>query len=202
MAFAALGAADVLDDRSGDHRPATSAAGRRTDDDRSDPAPGRGRGQSLACAYANATLAEAVIAAGARSTATSSSTAAWTMLEWLLDLETPRGHLSVIGVGGRGPDDSGPQFDQQPIEVAAMADACWRACTVTGRSIVVARRRCRGRLVHRRQRHRAARCTTATPAEVTTGCSADGVNLNQGAESTLAFISTMQRARSLVAVTP
>ena len=34
--------------------------------------------------------------------------------------------------GGSGPDDEGPGFDQQPIEVAALADACARAETVDG----------------------------------------------------------------------
>ena len=35
-------------------------------------------------------------------------------------------------VGGAGRDDVVPRFDQQPIEVAALADACARAYAVTG----------------------------------------------------------------------
>ena len=35
-------------------------------------------------------------------------------------------------VGGAGPDERAPMFDQQPIEAAAMADACARALAVTG----------------------------------------------------------------------
>ena len=54
------------------------------------------------------------------------------LLEWLLDRETRHGHLSVTPVGGSGPDDDGPGFDQQPIEVAALADACARAEAVDG----------------------------------------------------------------------
>ena len=54
------------------------------------------------------------------------------LLEWLLDRETRQGHLSVTPVGGSGPDDDGPGFDQQPIEVAALADACARAAAVDG----------------------------------------------------------------------
>src|SRR6202042_3932298 len=44
------------------------------------------------------------------------------------------GHLSVVPVGGWGPGEVRPAFDQQPIEVAALADACMRAAAVTGDS--------------------------------------------------------------------
>ena len=54
------------------------------------------------------------------------------MLRWLLRRETVDTHLSPTPVGGAGPGDSAPAFDQQPIEVAAMADACHRAYSVTG----------------------------------------------------------------------
>ena len=40
------------------------------------------------------------------------------------------GHLSVTPVEGRGPGDNGPAFDQQPIEVSSLADACARAAAV------------------------------------------------------------------------
>ena len=52
------------------------------------------------------------------------------LLGWLLEHETPDGHLSVTPVAGRGPGDVRPAFDQQPIEVAALADACARAAAV------------------------------------------------------------------------
>ena len=54
------------------------------------------------------------------------------LLEWLVARETLDGHLSPTPVGGAGPDDRPPRFDQQPIEVAAMADACARALALTG----------------------------------------------------------------------
>jgi hypothetical protein len=121
------------------------------------------------------------------------------MLGWLLALETDGGHLSVTGVGGRGAGDAGARFDQQPIEVAAMADACCRALSVTGdqrwSSGVVA---AAGWFLGRND-------TGAVMLDDTTGggfdgLQATGVNRNQGAESTLAAISTMQRARTFVAV--
>jgi hypothetical protein len=113
----------------------------------------------------------------------------------LLDLETSGGHLSVTGVGGRGPGDVGPQFDQQPIEAAAMADACWRAHQVTGdhswmRGVLAAAAWFAG------DNDTGVVMHDEVSAGAYDGLQAVGVNLNQGAESTLAFISTMQRARS------
>ena len=57
------------------------------------------------------------------------------LLEWLLDYETTDGHLSPTPVGGRGPQDSRPAFDQQPIEVATLADACARAAAADPRAL-------------------------------------------------------------------
>ena len=82
--------------------------------------------------YANATLPEAMIAAGSVLGRPILVAQGLELLEWLLARETRHGHLSVTPVGGSGPDDEGPGFDQQPIEVAALADACARAEAVTG----------------------------------------------------------------------
>ena len=77
--------------------------------------------------YANATLPEAMIAAGSALDRPVLLQHGLDLLDWLLARETQQGHLSVTPVGGSGPDDEGPGFDQQPIEVAALADACARA---------------------------------------------------------------------------
>ncbi len=82
--------------------------------------------------YANAVLPEALLAAGAALDAPALVADGLRLLGWLLDAQTRDGHLSVVPVGGRGPLDSGPGFDQQPIEAAALADACARAHTITG----------------------------------------------------------------------
>ena len=148
--------------------------------------------------YANAMLAEAVIAAGAALDRPADVDRGLAMLAWLLQLETANGHLSVTGTDGRGPGDVGPQFDQQPIEVAAMADACWRAHGLTGDA-----------LWSRGVKAAAGWFTGDNDAGLSMiddvsgggfdGLHADRVNLNQGAESTLALVSTMQRARSFAA---
>ena len=122
------------------------------------------------------------------------------MLTWLLRMETRRGHLSVTPAGGRGSDDHGPMFDQQSIEVACMADACWRAFAITGDpawtlGIDAAAGWFGG-----------DNDTGLAMFDEASGGGYDGlheraVNLNQGAESTLAFVSTMQRVRSFASAT-
>ena len=146
--------------------------------------------------YANGAIAEAMIAIGTSLLDRSALDRGLAMLEWLMQMQQSGDHLSVVGVGGRGPDDAGPQFDQQPIEVAALADACWRAWTVTGddtwmRGVLSAAAWFDG-----------ANDVGVRMFDASTGGGYDGLtplgpNLNQGAESTLAFISTMQRASSL-----
>ncbi|MEO7369981.1 MAG: glycosyltransferase [Ilumatobacteraceae bacterium] len=195
MAFASLGAAEVLSREPG-HRRASALLV----DMLQMVAPvsaGAWAWPEPRLTYANATLAEAVIVAGHALGMPDDVYRGLAMLEWLLEQETSRGHLSVVGVGGRGPDDDGPMYDQQPIEVAAMADACWRAAAVTGdrswlRGVAAAARWFAG-----------ANDTGLPMFDDSSGGGFDGlqpdsVNLNQGAESTLALISTMQRARLLV----
>ena len=82
--------------------------------------------------YANAALAEVLIAAGGLLDSSRYLDDGLTMLEWLLTRETSDGVLSVTPVGGAGPADARAGFDQQPIEVAALADACVQAARVTG----------------------------------------------------------------------
>jgi len=193
MAFAALGAADVLGDDA-DHGPARALLVDAVEVIGPLPA-GSWQWPEPRLAYANAALAEALIAAGAALSNDLALDRGLTMLAWLFELETPAGHLSPTGVGGRGPGDVAPRFDQQPIEAAAMADACWRAYTVTGdrswwEGVEVAAKWFVGGN------------DTALPMydDVSgggfDGLQPEGANTNQGAESTLALISTMQRARS------
>jgi len=150
--------------------------------------------------YANAALAEATIVAGVALQRSDVLERGLGMLSWLLALETIDDHLSVTGTAGRGPLDHTPQFDQQPIEVAAMADACWTAASITGdrkweRGIALATGWFDG-----------VNDTGAVMFDSNSGGGYDGlqrvgVNNNEGAESTLAFISTRQRAHQLAGVT-
>ena len=76
-----------------------------------------------------------MIAAGVALDRTDCASAGLDLLAWLLEYETADGHLSPTPVGGRGAGMSGPAFDQQPIEVAALADACARAAAVDPRPV-------------------------------------------------------------------
>jgi hypothetical protein len=190
MAFAALGAADVVARHPG-HRRAldllSDAVG----------AIGPVAGDPVwpwpepRLTYANAAVAEALIAAGDALDRPDVVADGLLLLGWLLDRETVDGHLSPTPVGGAGIGDGPCRFDQQPLEAAAMADACARALTLTGDDR------------WRRGLHLAvawfsgANDGGAVMWDARTGggydgLTAEGVNLNQGAESTLALISTMQ----------
>jgi hypothetical protein len=146
--------------------------------------------------YGNGTLAEALIVAGAALPDAADLERGLVLLDFLLRVQIRDGHLSVTPAGGRGPRDTGPAFDQQPIEVAALADACTSAYRAT-------------RDVHWLDGVRLAwewflgRNDSATPmADTQSGAGYDGLeaagrNLNQGAESTVAMLSTAQHAQCL-----
>jgi len=195
MAFAALGAAEVLAVLP-QHRQARAlmtavaiAVGRPAADE-AWPWP------QPRLTYANAVLPEALLAAGAALESPSLVADGLRLLGWLLDGQIRDGHLSVTPAGGRGPGETGPAFDQQPIEVAALADACARAYLITGE-----RRWAEGSELA--AAWFAGLNDSATPMhDPATGGGFDGLerggrNENQGAESTLALLSTLQQARSM-----
>ena len=144
--------------------------------------------------YANAVLAEAMIATGVALDDPALRQRGLDSLEWLLNFETADGHLSPTPAGGRGPEDSRPFFDQQPIEVATLADACARAATVDARPMWPAGIRS---AVAWFQGDNDAGLPMWDPETGGgfDGLHADAVNVNQGAESTLAVISTLQQAQ-------
>jgi hypothetical protein len=190
MAFAALGAAEVLRADPGHRTAATLLADAAAVIGR--PAPDDGwawPGERLT--YANAALAEAVIAAGDLLHDSSLLAAGLRMLTWLLDIQTRAGHLSVIPASGWRRGEPRLRHDQQPIEVAALADACATAAAVTGDPTWhTAVDRCISWFLGDND-------LTQPMWDPATGGGYDGLtprgpNLNQGAESTLALISTLQ----------
>jgi hypothetical protein len=197
MAFAALGAADVLavdprHDRARALLADTVATIGPIGTDASWPWP------EPRLSYANAVLPDALLAAGAQLGRFDVVEDGLTLLRWLLARETVDGHLSPTPVGGAGPHDRAPAFDQQPIEVAALADACARAVAVTGDSGWLAG------LDLAVGWFLGINDVGAVMWDGRTGGGYDGLeiagpNLNQGTESTLALISTLQHARNLAA---
>ncbi len=196
MAFAGLGAAQVLHRHPGHAEAAglLADAAQAVNQPSSDPAwpwPLR------RLTYANAALAEVLIAAGAVAGDHALLGRGLHLLRWLHAVQTDRGKLSVIPAGGWYLGEERHDRDQQPIEVAALADAFATALAVT-----------RDPVWQTGLRQAVAWfCGENDGATVMwdeqthggyDGLTPCGANLNQGAESTLAFLSTMQHAQRLV----
>jgi hypothetical protein len=146
--------------------------------------------------YANAVLPDALVAAGEALGDDRLVALGLRRLRWLLEVETNGDVLSVTPVGGRGPNDRQPGFDQQPIEVAAIADACARAYDVTGEASWLNELERAVSWFFGANDARATMCSPLSGGGYD-GLTSNGPNLNQGAESTLAFLSTLQHARRL-----
>jgi hypothetical protein len=194
MAFATLGAAAVLSTDPGNHlalallNDSVGVIGApRSDTVWPWPEP--------RLTYANAVLPDAMIAAGDALDRADVVGAGLELLEWLLERETVDGHLSVTPAGGADPGDR-PGFDQQPIEVATMADACTRAARLTGSERWVEGVRMAAGWFDGDNDTHTLMWDRSTGGGYD-GLEVAGANLNQGAESTLALISTRQQARCL-----
>jgi hypothetical protein len=198
MAFAALGAVEILE-RWPDHPAALTLLDRASAIIGEPPGDAAWPWPAPRLSYANAAIAEAVIGAGWKIGRARVLRSGLRMLEWLLTVETRDGHLSVVPAGGWGPGEARPAFDQQPIEVAALADACARAAAVTGDSSWLAG-------VERSVAWFLGDNDAGVPMfDEQTGGGCDGLgrtgrSRNQGAESTLAMISVMQQGRRLATV--
>ncbi len=197
MAFAALGAAEILD-RSPGHSGALALLNTAVTVIGEPPEDAGWPWPAPRLTYANAAIAEAVIIAGWNLGHDRILRNGLRMLEWLLARETRHGHLSVVPVGGWSPGEARPAFDQQPIEVAALADACARAAAVTGDSSWLAG------LTMSVAWFLGDNDAQVPMLDEQTGGGCDGLSAtsrsrNQGAESTLAMMSVMQHGRRLAA---
>jgi hypothetical protein len=196
MAFAALGAAELITKRPDEMAARAlltdtlTVIGRPKVDDPGWPWP------EERLSYGNASIAEALIVAGDALPNESALNRGLSLLEFLLRTETRDDHLSVTPVGGRGRGDVGPGYDQQPIEVSALADACASAFRITCQPSWLTG-------VSLAWDWFGGNNDSATPMfDPDTGGGYDGLersgrNLNQGAESTLAMLSTAQQARRI-----
>jgi hypothetical protein len=195
MSFAALGAAELLAVEPRHHgarrllADAVDVVGRPS----ADPA---WTWPEARLSYANAVLAEALIAAGQRLDRPAVLEDGLGALRWLLARETCQGHLSPTGAAGAGPNDQPPMFDQQPIEAITMADACARAYAVTGDDVW------RGGVTRCIDWFLGDNDVGVAVGDLARGAGYDGleiagVNRNEGTESTLALIMTLQHARHL-----
>lgn len=146
--------------------------------------------------YANALLPDAALAVAVATERDDDAAWALFLLGWLISEETRDGRFSFTPAHGRGSGDARPAFDQQPIEAWAMADACARAYSVTGDARWA---QAVGRAAAWFVGDNDAGVALFDPATGGgfDGLESAGVNRNQGAESTLAFVGTMAQAHSL-----
>jgi len=139
--------------------------------------------------YANAALPHALILAGTWIPNGQMRDQGLSSLQWLCDIQrTRRGHYSFIGNQGwfpRGGEKA--MFDQQPIEAALMCCACAEAYRATDEEHWLAQAR-------RSLEWFLGRNDLETPVYdfssggCRDGLTPDGPNINQGAESTLAWL--------------
>lgn len=192
MAYAALGAAELLraDPGDGQSRNLLLLTRRLFTPPRQDPS---WPWPADTLSYANAVLPQAMMLVGHHLGDGRLRADGLALLGWLVAEQTVDGHLSVVPHGGRRRGDASPAFDQQPIEVSALAEASRTAYLLTGDD---------------RWPAVLDRCVAwfegdndsglAVRDEVTgagyDGLGTDYVNLNQGAESTLAWLATLQLA--------
>lgn len=190
-AYAVLGASAVLD-ADPDHREArrllrdSRRTLRRARMDRTWPWP------EDSLTYANSVLPQAMLVLGRHLDLPDLRDDGRYLLRWLIDQQTHDDHLSVVPVAGRrrgSPQSVG--FDQQPIEVAALAEACRTAYVETGDA-----RWCES--IDACVAWFEGDNDSGTPVrDADTGAGFDGlertgVNQNRGAESTLAWLATQQ----------
>jgi hypothetical protein len=148
--------------------------------------------------YENGLPAQALIVAGSRLADADAARTGLRVLDWLLAVQTlPDGRISPVGCHGWWPRDGArARFDQQPIEVTSLLLAADAAYRTTGRE---------------RYREAAERAygwflgDNETGMQVADpdrggchdGLTPDGVNANQGAESTLMWLMATERMRAL-----
>lgn len=145
--------------------------------------------------YDNARLPQALIAAGRRLKDEELLQDGLRSLEWLLSVQTdPKdGHISLVGTAGwycRGGERA--RFDQQPLEISALIDACYEAYLATGEerwSDTI--ERCFNWFFGRNDVRKVM--YDFASGGCYDGLHPTGVNQNEGAESTLSWLMALHR---------
>jgi hypothetical protein len=148
--------------------------------------------------YSNGKIAQAMIHAGQELERPELTTAGIRALQWLMEMQTGDGGY-FVPIGNNGwyhRNRSRARFDQQPVEAQAMTDACIGAFEATGDSRWIATARtCFEWFLGRND----LKLPLYDPS--TGGCCdglmPDGVNQNQGAESTLSWLISRLLMQSL-----
>lgn len=147
--------------------------------------------------YANAVIPHVLFLAGHHLANQDMMNRARGLLTWLVEVQRRGSHLSVIPHTGWAPGEILPDFDQQPIEVATLVEAAHFAHEVTGDpswgDVLAA-----GVTWFLGDNDTGVAMTDPTDGAGFDGLTWSGRNPNAGAESTVAYLSVMQRARHLL----
>jgi glycosyltransferase involved in cell wall biosynthesis len=139
-------------------------------------------------AYDNCRLPEAMIRAGMRLSSNDFTECGLESLDWIMDRQVSgSSHFRPIGSENFGYDfETSAPFDQQPVEIWAAIDACSLAFDATGEASWLGR----ARLAHAwffGSNDRGVAVGDPVTGTCHDGINPRGVNLNEGAESVLAF---------------
>ena len=199
LAFAALGAGELLrfDPRHPGARGLIEAAAHALD------RPDVGNGWAWPedrLSNANAVLPQALLVAGHYLGESRLIDDGLRQLAWLCGTETRDGHLSVTPATGRDRHDVGALFEQRPVEVAGLADACVQAYGLTDDPMWL------DPLAMSIDWFTGNNDVGVAMIDPETGGCFDGLTAsgpspNQGAESTLAAVMTLQHAPLMALVT-
>jgi len=149
--------------------------------------------------YGNAVIPEILMLAGHHFSEPKLISEGTTLLRWLVEVETHNDHFSVTPFTGWSKGEVRPAFDQQPIEIAALVDACATAFELTKDNEWL------NYLERGSDWFEGANDLAIQMYDPITGAGFDGViatgrNENQGAESTLSYLSVAQRKHSYLGV--
>jgi glycosyltransferase involved in cell wall biosynthesis len=152
--------------------------------------------------YANGVLAQALIVSGDALGSAAMTEAGLRSLRWLVEIQTdPKGHFVPIGnAGWMTAAGHRARFDQQPIEAQHMVDALIEAHRVSGEARWLDEaRRCLAWFLGRNDLEEPL--VDLETGGCRDGLHPDGVNRNQGAESTLAWLHSLFRIHQIEAAT-
>lgn len=153
-------------------------------------------------AYSNGRIPQALLLSGRRLQREDIVEAGMRSLEWLVGIQTdPAGHFAPIGNDGwYVKNGKRARLDQQPLEAHSMIDACIEAYNVTGdKKWIKEARRCFDWFLGRNDLN--VPLYDYTTGGCRDGLNAEDANLNQGAESTLAWLFSLLKMYMATGVT-
>ena len=152
-----------------------------------------------ALAYDNARLPQALLAAAEACDEPRWRDVALEALDWLVSVQDRGTHLNLVGTENFGRDyDASSPLDEQPVDAAALVDACAAAYRATGAAAW--RRRATDAYAWFAGRNRLGVSLVEPDGACADGLHGDRINANRGAESALAYAQAAQGMRALGAL--